>query len=149
MKETSNDIGKKLLEFVRLIVFIPAGFLAGQIMEYPLRLIGLLGQNIFDTWMMGSLGIHIFVTLGIYSAVFISSAKIKPNFLKPRFFLFFWIIILTVLAIGSLLIASKTSNPDLLRFKSLINAFAPFGVLIYLIKDENNDYLMFNKKKNE
>ncbi len=149
MKETNKEIGKQFLEVLRLIFFIPAGFLAGQLMEVPLRLITFLGQNIFDKWMMGDIGIHIFVTLSIYFAVFTSSAYIKPNFLKPRYFQFLWLIILTVLATGNILIASKTSNSDLQIMESLINGFAPFFVFIYLIKDKKNDYLMLNKKNNE
>ena len=54
MKETVKEIGKQLLGVLRLIVFIPAGFLAATIVKFPLLFLARIQESMFglkmDSW---------------------------------------------------------------------------------------------------
>ena len=147
MKETAKEVGKKLLEIVRFIFFIPAGFLAGTIVKFPLLLLARIQESMFglkiDSW-----GTHLWQTLIIYIGIFIISAVVKPKFLAPKFFLFAWSVVLTLMATIFIRSALMPYDPEFPRIKEIINAFAPIGVFIYLIKDEKNDFLKLSKTNN-
>ena len=145
LKETTREIGKQLLEILRLIVFIPAGFLAGSIISFPLLLIARINQSMWGM-RMDSWGTHLWQTLIIYIGIFIISAVVKPKFLAPKFFLFAWSVVLTLMATIFIKSALMPYDPEFPRIKEIINAFAPIGVFIFLIIDDRNDVLMLNKK---
>tara|TARA_B100001057_G_scaffold490168_1_gene577873 strand:- start:568 stop:1020 length:453 start_codon:yes stop_codon:yes gene_type:complete len=146
LKETAKEVGKQLLEIFRLIVFIPAGFLAGTIISFPLMWIARLNQSMWGM-RMDSWGSHLWQTLIIYSGIFAASAAVKPKFLAPKFFLFAWSVVLTLMATIFMKSALMPYDPEFPRIKEIINAFAPIGVFIVLILDDINDVLMLNKKK--
>ena len=79
-------------------------------------------------------------TLIIYSGVFVASAAVRPKFLASKFFLFAWSVVLTLTATIFIRSALMPYDPEFPRIKEIINAFAPIGVFIYLIKDEKNDF---------
>tara|TARA_B100000989_G_C19426734_1_gene421126 strand:+ start:283 stop:774 length:492 start_codon:yes stop_codon:yes gene_type:complete len=145
LKETTKEVGKQLLEIFRLIVFIPAGFLAGTIISFPLILIARINQSMWGM-QMDSWGTHLWQTLIIYSGVFVSSAAVRPKFLASKFFLFAWSVVLTLMATIFIKSALMPYDPEFPRIKEIINAFAPIGVFIFLIIDDRNDVLMLNKK---
>ena len=147
LKETTKEVGKRLLEIIRLIVFIPAGFLAGSIISFPLLLIARINQSMWGM-KMDSWGTHLWQTLIIYIGIFIISAVVKPKFLAPKFFLFAWSVVLTLMATIFIRSALMPYDPEFPRIKEIINAFAPIGVFIYLIKDEKNDFLKLSKTNN-
>ena len=81
MKETAKEIGKQLLEILRLIVFIPAGFLAGTIVKFPLLLLARIQESMFGL-KMDSWGTLLWQTLIFYIVCFCASIYVKPKFLK-------------------------------------------------------------------
>ena len=81
MKETAKEFGKQLLEILRLILFIPTGFLAGTIVKFPLFLIARLQESMFGL-KMESWGTHLWQTLIFYLVCFLASIYVKPKFLK-------------------------------------------------------------------
>ena len=68
MKETAKEVGKKLLEIVRFIFFIPAGFLAGTLVKFPLLLLARIQESMFGL-KMDSWGTHLWQTLIIYIGI--------------------------------------------------------------------------------
>ena len=62
MKETAKEVGKKLLEIVSLIFFIPAGFLAGTILKFQLILLARIQESMFGL-KMDSWGTHLWIDI--------------------------------------------------------------------------------------
>ena len=134
MKETTKEIGKQLLEILRLIVFIPAGFLAGTIVKFPLLLLARIQESMFGL-KMDSWGTHLWQTLIFYIVCFLASIYVKPKFLKSKYFIFAWSVLL---GFNAFVFMSALPNPPYSTpIKIIIDAFTPIGVLIYLIKDES------------
>ena len=135
MKETAKEIGKQLLEILRLILFIPTGFLAGTIVKFPLLLIARIQESMFGL-KMDSWGTYLWQTLIFYAVGFFASIYVKPKFLKAKYFILAWSVLL-----GFNAFIFMSALPDPLystRIKIIIDAFAPIGVLIWFIKDEKN-----------
>ena len=145
MKETAKEVGKKLLEIVRLIFFIPAGFLAGTIVKFPLLLIARIQESMFGL-KMDSWGTHLWQTLIFYVVCFLASIYVKPKFLKSKYFILAWSVLL---GFNAFIFMSALPNPLYSTpIKIIIDAFAPIGVLIYLILDKQNNFLKFCKTNN-
>ena len=145
MKDTAKEVGKKLLEIVRLIFFIPAGFLAGTIVKFPLLLVARIQESMFGL-KMDSWGTHLWQTLIFYVVCFLASIYVKPKFLKSKFFILAWSVLL---GFNAFIFMSALPNPPYSTpIKIIIDAFVPIGVLIYLIKDEKNDFLQLSKTNN-
>ena len=145
MKETAKEVGKKLLEIVRLIFFIPAGFLAGTIVKFPLLLVARIQESMFGL-KMDSWGTHLWQTLIFYVVCFLASIYVKPKFLKSKYFILAWSVLL---GFNAFVFMSALPNPPYsTHIKIIIDAFTPIGVLIYLIKDEKNDLLKLSKTSN-
>ena len=145
MKETTKEIGKQLLEILRLIVFIPAGFLAGTIVKFPLLLLARIQESMFGL-KMDSWGTHLWQTLIFYIVCFLASIYVKPKFLKSKYFILIWSVLL---GFNAFVFMSALPNPPYSTpIKIIIDAFTPIGVLIYLIKDEKNDVLKLSKTGN-
>ena len=145
MKETTKEIGKQLLEILRLIVFIPAGFLAGTIVKFPLLLLARIQESMFGL-KMDSWGTHLWQTLIFYIVCFLASIYVKPKFLKSKYFILAWSVLL---GFNAFVFMSALPNPPYSTpIKIIIDAFTPIGVLIYLIKDEKNDVLKLSKTSN-
>ena len=49
MKERTKGILKQLLEIIRFILFIPAGFIAGTIVKFPLLLLGRIKESLLTS----------------------------------------------------------------------------------------------------
>ena len=145
LKETIKEIGKQLLEILRLIVFIPAGFLAGTIVKFPLLLLARIQESMFGL-KMDSWGTHLWQTLIFYIVCFLASIYVKPKFLKSKFFILAWSVLL---GFNAFIFMSALPNPPYSTpIKIIIDAFAPIGVLIYLIVDKQNDFLKLNETNN-
>ena len=145
MKETAREIGKQLLEILKLILFIPTGFLAGTIVKFPLLLIARVQESMFGL-KMDSWGTHLWQTLIFYIVCFLASIYVKPKFLKSKFFILAWSVLL---GFNAFIFMSALPNPPYSTpIKIIIDAFVPIGVLIYLIKDEKNDFLQLSKTNN-
>ena len=145
MKETAREIGKQLLEILKLILFIPTGFLAGTIVKFPLLLIARIQESMFGL-KMDSWGTHLWQTLIFYIVCFLASIYVKPKFLKSKFFILAWSVLL---GFNAFIFMSALPNPPYSTpIKIIIDAFVPIGVLIYLIKDEKNDFLQLGKTNN-
>ena len=145
MKETTKEIGKQLLEILRLIVFIPAGFLAGTIVKFPLLLLARIQESMFGL-KMDSWGTLLWQTLIFYIVCFCASIYVKPKFLKSKYFILAWSVLL---GFNAFIFMSALPNPPYSTpIKITIEAFAPIAVLIYLIKDEKNDVLKLSKTSN-
>ena len=145
MKETTKEISKQLLEILRLIVFIPAGFLAGTIVKFPLLLLARIQESMFGL-KMDSWGTLLWQTLIFYIVCFCASIYVKPKFLKSNYFMLAWSVLL---GFNAFIFMSALPNPPYLTpIKIIIEAFAPIAVLIYLIKDEKNDVLKLSKTSN-
>ena len=144
MKETVREIGKQLLEILRLILFIPTGFLAGTIIKFPALLIARIQESMFGL-NMDSWGTHLWQTLIFYVACFLASIYVKPKFLKSKFFILAWSVLL---GFNAFIFMSALPNPPYSTpIKIIIDAFAPIGVLIYLIKDDKNDLLRLSNRE--
>ena len=145
MKETAKEVGKKLLEIVRLIFFIPAGFLAGTIVKFPLLLVARIQESMFGL-KMDSWGTHLWQTLIFYVVCFLASIYVKPKFLKSKYFILAWSVLL---GFNAFIFMSALPNPPYSTpIKIIIDAFAPIGVLIYLIVDKQNDFFQLSKINN-
>ena len=145
MKETTKEIGKQLLEILRLIVFIPAGFLAGTIVKFPLLLLARIQESMFGL-KMDSWGTHLWQTLIFYIVCFLASIYVKPKFIKSKYFILAWSVLL---GFNAFVFMSALPNPPYSTpIKIIIDAFTPIGVLIYLIKDGKNDLLKLSKTSN-
>ena len=145
MKETTKEIGKQLLEILRLIVFIPAGFLAGTIVKFPLLLLARIQDSMFGL-KMDSWGTHLWQTLIFYIVCFCASIYVKPKFLKSKYFILAWSVLL---GFNAFIFMSALPNPPYSTpIKIIVESFAPIAVLIYLIKDEKNDVLKLSKTSN-
>ena len=145
MKETTKKIGKQLLEILRLIVFIPAGFLAGTIVKFPLLLLARIQESMFGL-KMDSWGTLLWQTLIFYIVCFCASIYVKPKFLKSKYFILAWSVLL---GFNAFIFMSALPNPPYSTpIKIIVEAFAPIAVLIYLIKDEKNDVLKLSKTSN-
>mgnify|MGYP003324465627 CR=1 FL=1 len=142
MKETTKEIGKQLLEILRLIVFIPTGFLAGTIVKFPLLLLARIQESMFGL-KMDSWGTHLWQTLIFYIVCFLASIYIKPKFLKSKYFILAWSVLL---GFNAFIFMSALPNPPYSTpIKIIIEAFAPIAVLINLIKNEKSDVLQLSK----
>ena len=145
MKETTKKIGKQILEILRLIVFIPAGFLAGTIVKFPLLLLARIQESMFGL-KMDSWGTLLWQTLIFYIVCFCASIYVKPKFLKSKYFILAWSVLL---GFNAFIFMSALPNPPYSTpIKIIVEAFAPIAVLIYLIKDEKNDVLKLSKTSN-
>ena len=145
MKETAKEIGKQLLEILRLILFIPTGFLAGTLIKFPLLLVARIQESMFGL-KMDSWGTHLWQTLIFYVVGFIASIYVKPKFLKSKYFILAWSVLL---GFNAFIFMSALPNPPYSTpIKIIIDAFVPIGVLIYLIKDEKNDFLQLSRTNN-
>ena len=145
MKETYKQIRNQLLEILRLIVFIPAGFLAGTIVKFPLFFLARIQESMFGL-KMDSWGTHLWQTLIFYIVCFLASIYVKPKFLKSKYFILTWSVLL---GFNAFVFMSALPNPPYSTpIKIIIDAFTPIGVLIYLIKDEKNDVLKLSKTGN-
>ena len=145
LKETAKSIGNQLLEIFRFIVFIPAGFLAGTIIKFPLFFVAKIQESMFGL-KMDSWGTHLWQTLIFYIACFFASVYVKPKFLKLKYFFLVWSVLL---GFNAFIFMSALPNPPYsTTMKIIIDAFAPIGVLIYLIKDKNNDFFKLNNIDN-
>ena len=145
MKETRKEIGKQLLEILRLIVFIPAGFLAGTIVKFPLLLLARIQESMFGL-KMDSWGTHLWQTLIFYIVCLCASIYVKPKFLKSKYFILAWSVLL---GFNAFVFMSALPNPPYSTpIKIIIDAFTPIGVLIYLIVDKQNDFLELSKTNN-
>ena len=157
MKERTKGILKQLLEIIRFILFIPAGFIAGTIVKFPLLLLGRIKESLLtsnvdnlltDLWQtVQSLQIfgetQIWQTLIFYLVCFYASFFIKPKFLSSKYFILAWSLILSFNVFISI---SELSNPKhSTRLSIIIDALSPVGVLIYLIKDKRNNFLKLNQ----
>ena len=145
MKETAKEVGKQLLEILRLILFIPTGFLAGTLIKFPLLLVARIQESMFGL-KMDSWGTHLWQTLIFYVVGFIASIYVKPKFLKSKYFILAWSVLL---GFNAFIFMSALPNPPYSTpIKIIVEAFAPIAVLIYLIKDEKNDVLKLSKTGN-
>jgi hypothetical protein len=145
LKETTKEIGKQLLEILRLIVFIPTGFLAGTIVKFPLLLLARIQESMFGL-KMDSWGTLLWQTLIFYIVCFCASIYVKPKFLKSKYFILAWSVLL---GFNAFIFMSALPNPPYSTpIKIIVEAFAPIAVLIYLIKDEKNDVLKLSKTSN-
>tara|TARA_B100000401_G_C52691047_1_gene664494 strand:- start:417 stop:935 length:519 start_codon:yes stop_codon:yes gene_type:complete len=145
LKEITKEIGKQLLEILRLIFFIPSGFLAATIVKFPLLLIAQIQESMFGL-KMDSWGTHLWQTLIFYVVCFLASIYAKPKFLKSKYFILAWSVLL---GFNAFIFMSALPNPPYSTpIKIIIDAFAPIGVLIYLIKDEKNDFFKLSKTSN-
>ena len=145
MKETAREIGKQLLEILKLIFFIPAGFLAGTIVKFPLLLVARIQESMFGL-KMDSWGTHLWQTLIFYVVCFLASIYVKPKFLKSKYFILAWSFLF---GFNAFIFMSALLNPPYSTpIKIIIDAFVPIGVLIYLIVDKQNDFLKLNETKN-
>ncbi len=144
MKETVIEVGKQILGIFRFIVFIPAGYAAGAILSLPVGLFAKINEIMFGL-KMDSWGSHLMQTLIIYTGIFAASGFIKPKSLSPKFFLFAWSIVLTLMATIFMKNVLMPYDPEFPRIKEIINAFAPIVVFISLIIDDQNDVLQLNK----
>ena len=140
-----KKISKQLIEILRFIFFIPAGFLAGTIVLFPVSLIlkfyymviGFVGF-VAPSWIP-----HLAETIIYYYAGFITSIYIKPKFLKSKYFILAWSVLL---GFNACIFMMSFPNPEYLRkIDIVIDAFAPIGVLIFLIK-EKHDFLKLRKR---
>ena len=144
MKETAKGIGKQLLEILRLILFIPTGFLVATIVKFPLLFLARIEESMFGL-KMDSWGTHLWQTLIFYVVCFLASIYVKPKFLKSKFFILAWSVLL---GFNAFIFMSALPDPEYsTRIKIIIDAFAPIGVLIYLIKDQQNDFLRLSQRK--
>ena len=144
MKETAKEIGKQLLEILRLILFIPTGFLAATIVKFPLLFLARIQESMFGL-KMDSWGTHLWQTLIFYLVCFLASIYVKPKFLKSKYFILAWAVLL---GFNSFIFMSALPNPPYSTpIKIIIDAFAPIGVLIYLIKDDKNDLLRLSNRE--
>ena len=140
-----KEIGKQLLEIFRLIFFIPAGFLAGTIVKFPLLLLAQIQESMFGL-KMDSWGTHLWQTLIFYMVCFVASIYVKPKFLKSKFFILAWSVLL---GFNAFIFMSALPNPSYSTpIKIIIDAFVPIGVLIYLIVDKQNDFFQLSKINN-
>ena len=145
MKETTKEIGRQLLEILRLILFIPTGFLAGTFIKFPLLLLARIQESMFGL-KMDSWGTHLWQTLIFYIVCFLASIYVKPKFLKSKFFILAWSVLL---GFNAFIFMSALPNPPYSTpIKIIIDAFAPIGVLIYLIVDKQNDFLKLTNTNN-
>jgi len=145
LKETTKEIGKQLLEILRLILFIPTGFLAGTFIKFPLLLLARIQESMFGL-KMDSWGTHLWQTLIFYIVCFLASIYVKPKFLKSKFFILAWSVLL---GFNAFIFMSALPNPPYSTpIKIIIDAFAPIGVLIYLIVDKQNDFLKLTNTNN-
>ena len=145
MKETAKEFGKQLLEILRLILFIPTGFLAGTLIKFPLLLVARIQESMFGL-KMDSWGTHLWQTLIFYAVGFIASIYVKPKFLPTKYFILAWSVLL---GFNAFIFMSALPNPPYSTpIKIIIDAFAPIGVLIYLIVDKQNDFLKLSKTNN-
>ena len=145
MKETTKEIGRKLLEIIKFIVFIPAGFLAGTIVKLPLFFLARIQESMFGL-KMDSWGTHLWQTMIFYLVCFLASIYVKPKFLKSKYFILAWSFLL---GFNAFIFMSALPNPPYSTpIKIIIDAFVPIGVLIYLIVDKQNDFLKLNETNN-
>ena len=95
---------------------------------------------------MDSWGTHLWQTLIFYIVCFLASIYVKPKFLKSKYFILAWSVLL---GFNAFIFMSALPNPPYSTpIKIIVEAFAPIAVLIYLIKDEKNDVLKLSKTSN-
>ena len=144
LKETAREIRRQLLEILRFILFIPTGFLAATIVKFPLLFLARIQESMFGL-KMDSWGTHLWQTLIFYLVCFLASIYVKPKFLKSKYFILAWAVLL---GFNSFIFMSALPNPPYSTpIKIIIDAFAPIGVLIYLIKDDKNDLLRLSNRE--
>ncbi len=146
MNDIAKEVFKQLINLGRLILFIPFGFLAATIVKFPLLLIAQIQESMFglklDSW-----GTHLWLTLIYYVVCFSASIYVKPKFLKSKYFIFAWSVLL-----GFNAFIFMSAMPDTLystRMKIIIDAFAPIGVLICSLKMKKMVYTVLRKHGKE
>ena len=96
-----------------------------------------------DSW-----GTHLWLTLIYYVVCFSASIiYVKPKFLKSKYFIFAWSVLL-----GFNAFIFMSAMPDTLystRMKIIIDAFAPIGVLICSLKMKKMVYTVLRKHGKE
>ena len=136
----------QLIEILRFIFFIPAGFFAGTIVLFPVSIllkiyytmIALFGGFITPSWFP-----RLAETLFYYFAGFRTSIYVKPKFLESKYFILAWSVLLGFNA--CVFMMSFPDSEYVRKTDILIDAFAPIGVLIYLIT-EKHDFFKLRKK---
>ena len=151
MRETAKEVGKQLLSILRLISFLPVGFIGGTLFKilfvFVVQIItsfSPFGQfNSTDYYKGGAIWVGIITWLATY---FISYF-IKPRFITIKQFAICWSLVIGVFAavtIGNFLDAPYKGYPI---HRDVLKTIIPAGVLVWIVKDTKNGLYNFEAKR--
>ena len=151
MRATVKEVGKQLLSILRLISFLPLGFIGGTLFQILFVLV-LEITSIFSPFGKFNStdyfnGGAIWVGIITWTAIYFISYFIKPRFITIKQFAICWSLVIGVFAattIGNLLNPPYKSYPV---HRDVFKTIIPAGVLVWLVKDKNNGLYGLEEKR--
>ena len=151
MKQTAKEVGKQLLSILRLISFLPVGFIGGTLFKtlfvFVVQIISAFspfGQfNSTDYYKGGAIWVGIIA----WVATYIISYFIKPGFITIKQFAICWSLVIglfAVLTIGNIVDAPYKGYPI---HRDVLKTIIPAGVLVWMVKDTKNGLQSFERKR--
>ena len=149
MKETTREIGKQLLSIIRLILFLPLGFLGGVIVRmllfYILKLWS-FGTMDTDSYWSGS---AIFMGLITWYATYSISWVIKPKFVSIKSFVICWSFVMGLFVAMTLNLFFNPPYEGYPVRRDVFKTLIPIGVLVWLERDKKNGLYSMEAKRYE
>tara|TARA_Y100000739_G_C20254287_1_gene304780 strand:- start:19 stop:486 length:468 start_codon:yes stop_codon:yes gene_type:complete len=154
MKETIKETGKKLLSIVRLISFLPLGFLGGTLFQiifiFVVEIITGFSPfggkiNFDDYWRGGAIWVGIIA----WVATYFISYFIKPRFVSIKQFVICWSFVIGIFAAMTVNNLINPPYKDFLVHKDIFKTIIPLGVLVWIVKDKKNGLYNFEATRNK
>ena len=140
---------KRFLSIIRLILFLPLGFLGGSI-------VGKLFSTILKLWSFGTMdtnsywsGSAIFLSLILWSATYFISWFIKPKFVSIKSIVICWSFVMGLFIAITLNLFFNPPYEGYPVSRDVFKTLIPIGVLVWLERDKKNGLYSFEAKRYE
>ena len=142
MKATAKEVGKQLLSIIRLISFLPVGFVGGTLFKiifvFIVEIISSFSPfgkfNSTDYYQGGAIWIGIIE----WGATYFISYFIKPRFVTIKQFSICWSVVIGIFAAGTIANFVNAPYEGYPVHRDVFKTIIPAGVLVWLVKDKNN-----------
>ena len=143
--QSTKKVFKKLLIFLRLIFFIPGGYLIGNLINLPYDFIRYLVFSFFgintNFWVLNLPIISI-----VWFSIFSISYGIKPKMVSKKIFNIIWFIFIAINAAIFIKGAMLPFNPAFPRINDMIQALAPPIIFTFMLKSEYSKSFFIDQK---
>ena len=131
--KSTKEVSKKLLIFLRLVFFIPGGYLIGQLINLPSIFIKSLILSFFginpNFWVF-----NLPIISYVWVAIFSISYGIKPKMVSKKIFSIIWFIFIAIHSTIFIKAVMLPFDPAFPRINDMIQALAPPIIFTFMLK---------------